>query len=85
MDGSRGSSTHRNRPAARRRTLTQALPGTAGFYKLNGCLEKGEIPLVVGRIGAIDLDPLSRASHAARLERNDVVFGKLQLGRGGNG
>jgi hypothetical protein len=44
VDGSRGSSTHRNRLAARGRTLTPALPGAAGFYELNGSLEKGEDP-----------------------------------------
>ena len=76
---------NRPRPAAGDRTLTPALSGPAGFDELNGSLEKGEILLVVGRIGAIDLDPLSRACHAARLERNEVVLRKLQFRRDGNG
>jgi hypothetical protein len=71
--------------AATVKTFTPTLPDAAAFDELNGSLKKGEILLVVGRIGAIDLDPFSCACHAARLERNDVVLGKLQFRRGGNG
>src|SRR5947207_2793065 len=65
--------------------MTLALARPAGFDELHRRQKKGEILLVVGCIGAVDLYPLSRACHPAGLKRNDVVPRKPKLRRRGDG
>jgi hypothetical protein len=61
------------------------LPASRRFHEVERGLKQLEILLVLGRLGAVDLDPFPRAGHAAGLKRNDVAPGKPQLGDGGGG
>ena len=61
------------------------LPLTASLDELCRRLEQWEILLVVSRIGAVDLYPLPRARHPARLKRHDVIPRKLQVRGGSDG
>src|SRR4051794_13299143 len=53
---------------------------TIAFHERDRRLEELEVLLVLGRVLAIDLDPLARACRAAGLERNHVLPRELQLG-----
>src|SRR6266850_7582913 len=75
-----------SRPARRRsRRGAPGLTGPGAFHEGERGLKQLEVLLVLGRVGAVDLYPLSRARRAARLKRDDVVPRELQLGRGSNG
>ena len=53
----------------------------APVTKSRRSLEQLQILLVVGRIGAVELDPFPGGRQPARLERDGVVLRELRLGR----
>ena len=59
------------------------LAAARGADEFQRSAEDVEVLLVVGGIGAVDLDPLAGARQSFRLERHYVVPGELRLGGGG--
>src|SRR5574338_167879 len=65
--------------------LADYLAAPGALHEVDRGLEKLQVLLVVRCVCAVDLDPFPRAGHTAGLERGDVLPGKLQLGRDGDG
>src|SRR5688572_857619 len=59
-----------------------SLPLAPALHELDRRLEELEILLVLRGVGAVDLDPLLGARHAAGLERGHVLARELQVPRG---
>lgn len=65
--------------------LADYLAASGALHEVDRGLEKLQVFLIVRCVCAVDLDPFPRAGHTAGLERGDVLPGKLQLGRDGDG
>src|SRR5438093_13383441 len=70
----------------RTKSSTADLPAPpAAFHEFQRRLEHLEVLLVIGSVRAVDLDPFPGGAKTARLKRDHVVPGELQLGRGRRG